>query len=169
MAKLPHVLTDMNVFLMDESFAGQLNKMTLPKIVVKMIEKVTSGTAGSIERSTGRLEKMESEVSIDAFVPKIMGLVGSNDGREEVLIVRGALDVDGTHKPIVVRFSGFWKDLDMGELAPESETLVKSMVAVEHFEFELDGREVVYIDKMTNVWRMDGVDRTAEIRACLGQ
>lgn len=169
MAKLPHVLTDMNVFLMDESFAGQLNSMTMPKFVVKMAEKATSGTAGAIERSLGRLEKLESEVNIEAFVPKIIGLVGSNAGREEVLILRGALDVDGGHVPLVVRFSGFWKDLDMGELKPEAETAVKSMVAIEHFELEIDGREIIYLDKMTNQWRMNGVDRTAEIRTCLGQ
>ncbi|APU00420.1 major tail tube protein [Aeromonas phage Asp37] len=169
MAKLPHVLTDMNVFLMDESFAGQLNSMTLPKFVVKMVEKATSGTAGAIERSLGRLEKLESEVSVEAFVPKIIGLVGSNAGREEVLICRGALDVDGGHVQLTVRFSGFWKDLDMGELKPESETMVKSMVAIEHFELEIDGKEIIYLDKLTNVWRMNGVDRTAEIRACLGQ
>lgn len=169
MAKLPHVLTDMNAFLKDESYAGQVNKMTMPKFVVKMVEKATSGTAGAIERSLGRLEKLESEINIDAFVPQIIGMVGSNASRDEVLILRGALDVDGGHVPLVVRFSGFWKDLDLGELAPESETAVKSMVAIEHFELEIDGREVIYVDKLTNVWRMNGEDRTAEIRACLGQ
>lgn len=169
MAKLPHILTDMNVFLLDESFAGQLNSMTMPKFVVKMVEKATSGTAGGIERSLGRLEKLEAEVNIEAYVPQIIGLVGSNAARDEVLILRGALDVDGGHVALVVRFSGFWKDLDLGEMKPEAETTVKSMVAIEHFELEIDGKEVIYLDKLTNVWRMAGVDRTAEIRACLGQ
>lgn len=167
--KLPHILTDMNVFMMDESFAGQVNTMTMPKIAFKVVEKILSGAAGSIDRSLGKLEKMEIEVNIEAFNPRLIGLVGSNDAREEVVIVRGALDVDGTHKPLVVRFSGFWKDLDMGEFKPEGETAVKSMVSLEHFELELDGRELVYIDHLTNVVRFNGEDRTAGIRACLGQ
>lgn len=167
--KLPHILTDMNAFMMDESFAGQVNTMTMPKIAYKVVEKILSGAAGSIDRSLGKLEKMEIEVNIEAYNPALVGLVGSNDGREEVVIVRGALDVDGSHKPLVVRFSGFWRDLDLGELKPEGETSVKSMVSIEHFEFELDGQELVYIDHMTNVVRFNGVDRTAELRACLGQ
>ncbi|MGL4506658.1 MAG: phage major tail tube protein, partial [Aeromonas sobria] len=57
----------------------------------------------------------------------------------------------------------------LGEFAPESETTVQSMVAIEHFELEIDGKEIIYVDKLTNIWRMNGVDRTAEIRACLGQ
>lgn len=169
MAKLPHVLTDMNVFLKDESFAGQLNTMTMPKFVVKMVEKATSGTAGSIERSLGRLEKLETEISLEAFAPEIIGMVGSNASRDEVIILRGALDVDGGHVPLIVRLSGFWKDLDLGEFKPEGETTVKSNVAIEHFELEIGGNEVIYLDKLTNVWRMNGVDRNSEIRACLGQ
>lgn len=169
MAKLPHILTDMNAFLMDESFAGQINTMTMPKFVLKVAEKALSGSAGAIERSLGRLEKLESEVSIDAFHPKVIGLVGSNAGRDEVLVLRGALDVDGGHVPLTVRFSGLWKDLDMGEFKPEGEITIKSTVAIEHFELEIDGREYIFIDKLTNVWRMNGVDLTKEIRACIGQ
>ncbi|MGL5286163.1 MAG: phage major tail tube protein [Aeromonas sp.] len=167
--KLPHILTDMNVFMLDESFAGQVNTMTMPKIAYKVVEKILSGAAGTIDRSLGRLEKMEIEVNIEAFNDRLIGMVGSNDAREEVVVVKGALDVDGTHKQIIVRFSGFWRDLDPGEFKPEGETAVKSMVSLEHYELELDGRELVYVDVLTNVVRFNGVDRTAEIRACLGQ
>ena len=169
MAKLPHILTDMNVHLMDETFAGQMNKMTMPEFILKVVEKVTSGTAGSIERSLGRLEKLESEVSLEAFHPRVQGLVGSNASRDETLILRGALDVDGGHVPLVVRFSGLWKSLNLGEFKPEGEIDIKSNVAIEHFELEIDGKEFIYVDKMTNVWRRNGVDLTKRIRECLGQ
>ncbi|MGY3887188.1 phage major tail tube protein [Aeromonas aquatica] len=168
-AKLPHVLVDMNAFLRDESYAGLINKMTLPKIIVKTAEKAMSGVAGAVERSLGRLEKMESEVTIEAFHPTVIGLPGSNASRDELIIVRGALDVDGGVVPLVVRFSGLWKDLDLGEINPEKEVEVKSNVAIEHFELEVDGRELIYVDKLTNVWRMNGRDMTKDIRAALGQ
>lgn len=169
MAKLPSVLVDMNAFLLDESFAGLVNKTTLPKIVTKMAETALSGTAGAVERSLGRLEKMEMEVTISDYHPTIKGLVGSNAGRSEVIVLRGALDQDGSVVPVVVRFSGFWKDTDLGEWTPEKELEIKSNVAVEHFELEVAGRELVFIDKMMNIWRMNGVDRNKEIRAALGQ
>ncbi|MGL5285896.1 MAG: phage major tail tube protein [Aeromonas sp.] len=169
MAKLPHVLTDMNVFLMDESFAGQVNTMTMPSFILKTAEKVLSGSAGAIDRSLGRLEKLESEITMEAFHPKIQGLPGSNASRDEVLILRGALDVDGGHVPLVVRFSGLWKSLELGEFTPEKEIELKSSVGIEHFELEIDGKEYIFVDKLTNVWRMNGVDLTKDIRSCLGQ
>ena len=168
-AKLPSVLVDINCFFRDESYAGLINKLTLPKIAVKMAEKAMSGVAGSMERSLGRLEKMEAEIIIDAFHDRVMEMPGSNASREELFVVKGALDEDGTIGDLVVRFSGFWKDMDFGEMSPEKETEVKSAIAVEHFEIEINGRELVYVDKLTNVWRMNGVDRTAEIRRALGQ
>lgn len=169
MAKLPHVLTDLNVFIDGDTFAGQLNKMTMPKFILKTVEKLTSGTAGSIERSLGRLEKLESEITMEAYDQRLMALPGNPASRDEVVIVRGALDVGSEHAEVICRFSGLWKDLDLGEWSPEKEVELKSMVAIEHFELEIDGREYVYVDKLTNVWRMGGVDLTKQIRACLGQ
>ncbi|MGL4755182.1 MAG: phage major tail tube protein [Aeromonadaceae bacterium] len=169
MAKLPHVLTDMNVFIKEDSFAGQLNKMTMPDFVLKVVEKVTSGTAGAIERSLGRLEKLESEVSIEAFDPRLFELVGNPAGRDEMIILRGALDTGTEHEKLVVRMSGLWKSLNLGEFAPEKDVELKSMVAIEHFELEIEGREYIYVDKLTNIVRFNGVDMTKRIRACLGQ
>lgn len=168
-ARLPSVIVDMNCFFQDESFAGLINKLTLPKIAVKMAEKAMSGTAGTVERSLGRLEKLEGDITIEAFHPKVLEMPGSNDSRSELFIVKGALDQDGTIADLVVRFSGFWKDVELGEVNPEKEMEVKSSIAIEHFELEIDGKELIYIDKLTNVWRMNGKDRTKEIRRALGQ
>lgn len=169
MAKMPHVLTDLCVYLKGDSFAGQLNKMTLPDIVMKTVEKAMSGTAGSVERSLGRLEKLESEVSIEAFDQRLFALVGNNSARDEIVTVKGALDVDGSWVNITVNFGGLWKSLNLGEINPEKEIELKSNVALEHFEVIVDGVEFVFINKMTNVVRMGGVDITAQIRACIGQ
>lgn len=169
MAKLPHVLTDMNVFIKEDTFAGQLNKMTMPEFVLKTAEKVTSGTAGAIERSLGRLEKLESEIIMEAFDSRLFGLIGNPEARDEMIILRGALDIGSEHVQLTVRMSGLWKSLALGEFAPEAEIELKSNVAIEHFELEIDGREFIYIDKLTNVVRFDGVDMTKQIRACLGQ
>ena len=168
-ARLPSVLVDYNCYFRDESYAGLINKMTLPKIAVKMVEKAMSGVAGSVERSLGRLEAMTADITIDAFHPRVMEMPGSNDSRNELFIVKGALDQDGAIADLVIRFSGFWKSVDFGELAPEKETEVKSEIAVEHFEIEIDGRELVYVDKLTNTWRMNGKDMTKDIRRALGQ
>lgn len=169
MAKLPSVLVDINCFFDDESFAGVANTMTLPKIVTKTIDMVMSGVAGDMARDIGRLEKLECEVTISDYAPRIMGLVGSRDSREEVFVARGAVDVEGTIRTVVVRQQGFWRELEFNEWAPEKEATNKFAINVEMFEVELDGREVIHIDKLNNIFRINGVDRNQSIRDALAQ
>lgn len=169
MAKLPSILVDINAFFKDESYAGLCNAMTIPKIVTKTIDQTMAGVAGDIERDIGKLEKLESEVTISDYATKVIDLVGSRTSRDEVFTVRGAVDVDGTVKTIIVRQQGFWKSVEFNEWKPESEATSKFAIAVEMFELEIDGKEVIHIDKMNNVFRVNGVDRNTAIREALAQ
>ena len=169
MAKLPSVLVDINAFFKDESYAGLCNTMTLPKVVTKTIDQTMAGVAGDIERDVGKLEKLECEVTITDYSGKVIDLVGSRTSRDEVFTVRGAVDMDGTIKTVIVRQQGFWKSLEFNEWKPESEATNKFAIAVEMFEVEIDGKEVIHIDKMNNVFRINGTDRNQAIREALAQ
>lgn len=168
-AKLPSVLIDINCFFKDESYAGLANACTLPKVVVKTMDMVLSGSAGDVERDLGRLEKLESEVTISDYADKVTGYVGSRTSRDEVFTLRGAVDVAGTVKTVVVKMQGFWKSIDFNEWAPEKESTMKFAIAVDLFSFEVDGKELIYIDKLNNEFRVNGEDRNKEIRAALAQ
>lgn len=169
MAKLPTVLVDINCFFGDESYAGTANTMTLPKIATKTINMVMAGVAGDMARDIGRLEKLECEVTISDYASRVIDLVGSRESREEVFIARGAVDVDGTIKTVIIRQQGFWRDVEFNEWAPEKESTNKFAIDVEMFEFELDGKEIIHIDKLGNIFRVNGTDRNQEIRDALAQ
>lgn len=169
MAQLPTILVDVNAFFKDESFAGRCNTVTLPKVVTKTIDQTLAGVAGDIERDVGKLEKLECEVTISDYATKVIDLVGNRESRDEVFAVRGAIDVGGTIKTVVVRQQGFWKSLELNEFKPESEATTKFAIAVEMFELEIDGKEVIYIDKLNNVFRVNGKDRNEAIREALAQ
>lgn len=168
-AKLPSILVDINTFLKDESFAGRANAVTLPKVVVKTMDMTMAGVAGDMERDLGRLEKLESEITISDYSDKVVDLVGSRESRDEVLELRGAVDRDGQVKTVVVRLQGYWKSTEFNEWAPEKESTMKFAVAVELFHFEMDGKELIYIDKLNNEFRVNGKDRNKEIRTALAQ
>ncbi|EIU5460386.1 TPA: phage major tail tube protein [Pseudomonas aeruginosa] len=168
-ARLPSVLVDMNAFFQDQSFAGLCNALTLPKIVTKTMDAMMSGTAGEVERDLGRLEKMEAEVTISDYPDKVTDLIGSRASRDEVFTIRGAIDRDGVIKTVIVKMQGFWKSLEFNEWKPESEATEKFGIAVEFFSFEVDGKERIYVDKLNNIFRVNGKDRNKEIRQALGQ
>ncbi|MFW1108924.1 hypothetical protein CGI16_23265 [Vibrio parahaemolyticus] len=170
MAKLPSVLVDINAFFKDESFAGVCNTVTLPKIVTKTTDFVLAGVAGDIERDLGKLEKLESEVTISDYSSKVIDLVGNRESRDQQFVIRGAVDVDGTIKSVVVRMQGFWKSYEHGgDFKPEEEAALKFAIGVEVYELEIDGKEVVFIDKLNNVFRVNGNDRNQAIREALAQ
>lgn len=169
MARMPSVLSDINAFFRDDSYAGQCNTVTLPKIAVKTATYVMAGVGGDIEKSLNKLEAMESTVTISNYADRVINLLGSNDSRDEVMTFRGAMDDDGTIRTVVVRQQGFWKQLDFNEWKPEEEATNQFTIAVEMFELEIDGREIIHIDKMNNRFRVNGVDRNAAIRAALAQ
>lgn len=168
-AKLPSVLVDINSFFKDESFAGRCNACSLPKVVVKTIDLTMSGVAGDIERDLGRLEKLEADVTVSDYSERITSLLGSRSSRDEVFTLRGAVDIAGVIKTAIVRMQGFWKSTEFNAWEPEKEATMKFAIAVELFHFEIDGKELIYIDKLNNEFRVNGVDRNKEIRTALAQ
>lgn len=169
MAKLPSILQDMNTFFRDQSYAGQCNTLTLPPIAVKTATFVLAGVGGDMEVNLNKLAAMVSEVTISNYSSRIIDLLGSKESREEVMTFRGAMDDDGTLRTVVVRQQGFWKELNFNEWKPEEEATNKFSIAVEMFELEVDGQEIIHIDKMNNIFRVNGVDRNEQIRTALAQ
>lgn len=169
MAKLPTIVNDINCFIQETSFAGLANKATLPKVVTKTVDMVLAGVAGDIERDIGKLEKLESDITISDYSPMVLGLIGSRASREETLTLRGALDVGDKISTLVVNMQGYWKSVEFNELEPEKEATTKFSIAVEVYTFELDGKEIIHIDKMNNIFRINGVDRNKETRTALAQ
>ena len=170
MARLPSMLEDINAHFGDESFAGLCNTVSLPKIVVKTVDQVLSGVAGDVERSIGKLEKLECEVTISDYSSKIIGFVGDDSSRDEVFIVRGYVKTDAGEMAVAVKMQGLWKSIEHGgEFKPEEEASMKFAIAVEVYTLEIDGKEIIHIDKMLNIFRINGIDRNEKKRAALAQ
>lgn len=168
--RIPSVLVDFNAFLKNESFAGVANKLTIPKVVTKTIDFEGAGIGGTMKRDVGKLEAMESEVTFSDYTEKAFDLIGSRESRDEQFVVKGALDVAGKIKSVVVRQSGFWREIEFnGWDAGGVEATTKFVIDVEFFELEIDSKEVIHIDKLNNVFRVNGKDRNKEIRQALGQ
>lgn len=166
---LPSVLTDMNAFFLDQSYAGLANTISLPDVAMKTVDQTLSGFAGDVERDLGKLEKLETQVTISDYPARLIGLIGSRSSRDEVMTFRGALDKDGSIVPVVVKCSGYWKSTSFGEWTAGSEATTQFTIPLMMFEISVDGTEILHIDKELNIFRVNGVDRNEVIRAALAQ
>lgn len=169
--RIPSVLVDFNAFLKNDSFAGVANKVTLPKVATKSIEFDGAGIAGTMKRDVGKLEAMESEITISDYRAAVLDLIGSRESRDEMLVVKGALDINGDVKPLVVRMSGFWREVEFNEFAAGGvEATTKFSIDIEFFEMELEGKVLLSIDKLNNDFiGPNGKNRNEEIKKALGQ
>ena len=167
MASVPSILTDMNAFFKDQSFAGVCNTITLPKIAYKTTDFTAAGIAGDVERSLHRLEKLECEITISDYNDKVLGLLGQPESEQEEFRIRGSLDVNGEIKAVMVKLRGLWKSMELNEFKPESEATMKFSIAPDLYQFEMDGNELFYIDKKNYELRINGEDRTKKIREAL--
>ncbi|MBU2708818.1 phage major tail tube protein [Zooshikella marina] len=165
---VPNILTDMNAFFKDESFAGICNEISLPKVAFKTSDFTAAGIAGDTERSLHRLDKLECEVTISSYNAKVLELLGQPDSAQEEFRIRGSVDVNGEIKAVMVKIRGLWKSMELNDFKPESEATMKFSIIADKYQFELDGNELFYIDKKNYEVRINGEDRTKKIREALG-
>lgn len=166
---LPSVIRDMNTFIKETSFIGVVNEATLPKIVTKTADMVLSGFAGDIERDLGKLEKLESNITVSQYSSIALGLVGDRASRDETLVIRGAIDIGDSISKLAVKMQGLWKEVDFGSFKPEETVGLKFAIAVEVYTLEIDDQEIIHIDKENNIFRVNGKDRNEKIREALAQ
>lgn len=167
--KMPQVLTDFNTHIDGIGFAGIANKVSIPEIVFKTIEKDLSGNAGSYEILTGRLEKLESELELNSFhLENVWDLLGSNKGAETPVVFRGSLKDGPNDIGLKITFQGIWKSAAISGLEVGGEVNNKFKVSLRKLVIEVNDKEIWYSNLSTWDIRKNGKDIASKIKANLG-
>lgn len=70
--------------------------------------------------------------------------------------------------PVEVVVRGRHQEIDMGNAKPGSDTEHKFKMSCSYYKLIVNGREVVEIDIVNMVFKVNGVDRLAAQRAAIG-
>ncbi len=166
---LPSTLEDINCFFRDESWAGVCNKVTLPDVEFKTEAFSASATGGEKEKMLKTLKAMKPKLVFSDINARIIGIVGNPQGKDEPFILRGSIDRDGVAVGIKVTMQGDWFKLGGGELTSGGQEATNEIEgSLDLYEIEIDGAEVLHVDIINKVYRTNGVDHFAAIRANLG-
>lgn len=169
MQKLPQVLTDFNTHVDGVGFAGISNKITLPEIVFKTLDKDLTGNAGPYEILTGSIEKLESEIELSSLAAgNIWGLVGSEDAAETPVVFRGSLKDGADDIPLKITMQGVWKSIGLNDLEKGAEVATKYKLSIRKLVIEVDEVEKIYINLPTWDIRIDGKTIGSKIKSNLG-
>lgn len=167
----PSTLSDFQVFFLDESWAGILNKLNTPDIELKTETYTATATGGEKEKVLPILKPMKPKLVFSDFNAKVLGLIGNPASQSEPLIFRGSMDRDGTNVPIKITMQGDWFKLSGSELTTGGqETTLEVEGSLNLYSVEIDGKQSLYVDIINKVYKPDGTtDVWVDIRKNLGK
>jgi uncharacterized protein len=163
--------TNANIYLDGVSYMGRAEEITLPEIQYKMVDHKALGMAGESEIVAG-IQKMSAKIKWNAIYPDVMKK--SHDPFKAVRIqVRTSIETyEGGSRikevPCVVYLTGTWKKTGGYVFKPQDNVEIENELNVTAYKMEIDGVEIISIDVMANIWRVNGLDSLAMYRANLG-
>ncbi|KAE9535295.1 phage major tail tube protein [Ursidibacter arcticus] len=166
---LPRTLKLMNVFNNGVSFLGVAEEVELPKLTMKIEDYRAGGMIGEVGINLG-LEKLELTHKYAGIVPELFTGFASETIDSELIRFAGAYQKDDTGDvaAVEVLMRGRHTELDGGnsKAGEKTESSIKS--ALTYYKLSVDGKEIVEIDLINSVFKVDGKDRYAKHRAAIG-
>ncbi len=167
MAQIPRVLKNFSLFVDGRGLAGTVQTLTLPTLTTKMEEFRGGGMDAPVELDMG-MEKLEGTFELAEYNPDIIALFGLASA-ETRLTARGAMRRDGENAvAAVVNMTGSIKELDPGDWTAGDMATGTFGYSLRYFKLTVDGRDLVEIDKVNMIRRINGVDQLESIRTAIG-
>lgn len=166
---LPKVLKNMNLFGDGQSYLGQIEEVTVPKLAIKAEAWRGGGMLGEVDLDMG-LEKLECEWKPGGLLKVAFNQFGRSTIDGVQLRWLGAYQDDSTGQVMAaeVAMRGRHMEIDNGTAKPGDKGGQTIKTSLAYYRLKLDGSVRIEIDMMNCVFIVDGIDRYAEIRAAIG-
>lgn len=169
-AGIPEVINDFNLYLSGNKLGGTTGEVSLPDF--EPITSTTSGNGilGEYEAIVlGHFGSMEQEVPFRCINEDYFKMVSPSKAVE--LTLRGAIQqseretMNEGEVGMRVVFRGRCKKISIGTVKQREQ--MGSLISLEltYILIEMDGKERICLDKINTIYRINGVDQLAKIRA----
>ncbi|HDY1422968.1 TPA: phage major tail tube protein [Escherichia coli] len=169
---MPRKLKLMNVFLNGYSYQGVAKSVTLPKLTRKLENYRGTGMNGSAPVDLGLDDDaLSMEWSLGGFPDSVIWELYAATGVDAVPIrFAGSYQRDDTGETVAVEvvMRGRQKEIDTGEGKQGEDTESKISVVCTYFRLTMDGKELVEIDTINMIEKVNGVDRLEQHRRNIG-
>ncbi|GAB5098716.1 phage major tail tube protein [Caballeronia sp. HLA56] len=166
---LPRKLKGFNLFHNGESFLGQVAEVTLPKLTRKMEDYQGGGMSGPIKIDFGQ-EGIQIEWTCGGFMRPVLAQYGimAHDG--VLLRFSGGYqseDASGVDSVEIV-IKGRHSEIDMGTVKAKEDTAFKVTTVASYYKLAINGHELIEIDFINSIEKIDGKDLLAALRKAIG-
>lgn len=167
---LPSKLKLMNLFLDGFGFAGEAKNVKLPALKF-MTEDFTGGVmAGKAKWRTGQVDELKLEYTLGGLSVAAIKAMGKVEIDGVQLRFAGAYQRpdSGDVMALEVVVRGQQNEMDLGDAETGKDTEHKYVVDAVYYKLSVNGAEVVEIDVLNGVIKVDGVDQNAALRQAAG-
>lgn len=164
-------VTNANIYIDGVNLLGTAEEVSAPMIKHKMSEHKALGMVGTVEFWSG-IEKMESKIKWNSFYRDVLEKA-ANPFKSVQIQVRGSVEIfDSTgrssEQPIVMNLTAQFKDFPMGNFKQHDNVELENNLNVTYAKMTMNGQEILEIDVLANVYKVNGQDVLGTYRANIG-
>lgn len=160
-----------NIYANGNSLLGRAEEIKLPDITATMTEHKALGMVGKIELPSG-FDKLEGEIKWNSIYPEVAAIM-ANPFASAQLQCRSSIETYGAQgrieeQSLVTYLTVMFKKNPLGTFKQHDNVEVSSSFACTYVKQVIDGREVLELDVLANIFRVNGEDVLANYRRNIG-
>lgn len=168
---LPHKLKNMNMFFNGDNWQGKAEEITLPKLTRKLEAFRAGGINGAVHVDLGlEDDALASDFTLGGVEIDLYKNWGITEIDGVPIRFAGAYQRDDNAEviPCEVVLRGRISEIDPGSAKQGDNTQVKFSFKPTYYKLVWNGADIIEIDVVNMIEKVDGVDRLAEQRAAIG-
>jgi len=161
-------LTELNLFVDGQGFAGNVKEIKLPELALKTEEFRAAGMDAPVDLDKG-MEKLELTFSATKQCAATLSLFGVSKNNGVQLSARGSLEsYDGSTIPVVINMTGKVTKIADGAWQPDGEVATEYTLNLNYYKRTQDGTVLHEVDVLNYKRIINGTDQLEEKRKHLG-
>jgi len=164
-------VTNANIYVGGVSYMGRAEEVSLPDVQAKMADHKALGMVGELELPAG-LQKMSMKIKWNSIYPDVMKQTHNVFQAIDLQIYTNVETYEGGSRSgqakCVVYVTAIPKKSGGLVFKAQDNVEREDEFNVTAYKMEIDDEEIIDIDIMNNIWRVNGVDQLAQYRANLG-
>lgn len=166
-----NTLNNANIYIDGNSLLGRAEEFKLPTVKFKMAEHKAVGMVGAIKLPSG-FEALEGEIKWNSFYPDVWAKL-LDPYTSVQLQARGSLETYNSQGrqaqvPYVVFLTCSFYEVPAGDFKQNDKAEFQSKFYATYIKQVVDGKDVLEVDAMANIYKVNGVDKLDLYRTNIG-
>jgi len=164
-------ITNANIYVNGNSLLGRAEEIKLPDVSAIMQEHKALGMVGKIELPAG-FDKLEGEIKWNSLYKDVAKTV-ANPYKAVQLQCRSNIETYGAQGrlqevSLVTYLTVMFKKNPLGTFKQHDNVEAETSMSVTYIRVQVDGTDVVEVDVLANIYKVDGVDLLGAYKANIG-